>query len=239
MNIREKFFERINQDFEVLSKIVIQQINQTARLLDDNSDPELYTEIDNTERIIDSLDVKLRNEVINVIVLYSPRATDLRKIMSYYDMTAYLERIGDLLMNIRRFMQQIDLKGAVFSHFHADLSKLLSSAENMTQNAIFAFTCQDNKLAKDTIDLDDMVDTLHHDIIRRLRGYGNQTLKEQHLTDILCLSGISYNIERIGDNATNIAEAAIYLMEGKNIKHRENEGKDILMAGSEGEMRDQ
>ena len=105
MNIREKFFERINQDFEVLSKIVIQQINQTARLLDDNSDPELYTEIDNTERIIDSLDVKLRNEVINVIVLYSPRATDLRKIMSYYDMTAYLERIGDLLMNIRRFTQ--------------------------------------------------------------------------------------------------------------------------------------
>ena len=36
------------------------------------------------------------------------------------------------------------------------------------------------------------------------------------------LSGMSYNIERIGDNATNIAEAAIYLMEGKNAKHIHN-----------------
>ena len=46
-----------------------------------------------------------------------------------------------------------------------------------------------------------------------------KTINEQDMLDALSISGMSYNIERIGDNATNIAEAAIYLMEGKNAKH--------------------
>ena len=49
-----------------------------------------------------------------------------------------------------------------------------------------------------------------------------RTVKDQDLLDALSLSNMSYNIERIGDNATNIAEAAIYLMEGKNAKHIHN-----------------
>lgn len=234
MNIREKFFERITRDFEVMAKTVILQAGQTRRLLDDNTCPDFYDDIQHTERIIDSLDVKMRNEVVHVIVLYSPKASDLRKLMSYYDMTAYLERIGDLLVNIAGFLHQIDLQGAIFPGFRDELSKLLATAENMTQNAIFAFTCEDNKLARETIELDDTVDTLHREIGRRLRDYGGRQLEEQQLTDILCLNSISYNIERIGDNATNIAEAAIYRIEGKNIRHRDLPGRDTLLAGSEG-----
>lgn len=232
--VREKFLKRITQDFEVLAQTVLRQMEQTTRLLEDNSEADLCSEIDHTERIIDSLDVKMRNEVINVIVLYSPRATDLRKIMAYYDMTAYLERIGDLLVNITGFIRQTDLQGTLYNAFNKDLSKLFITAKNMVQNAIFAFTCEDNKLAKDTIELDDEVDRLHHEINRRLRSCGDKNLREQQLTDILCLSSISYNIERIGDNATNIAEAAIYLIEGKNIKHRNSPDTPTLLAGSEG-----
>ena len=67
--LREKFFLRISQDFEVMSKMVIQQIHQTQRLLETNTLPEIYTEIHNNERIIDSLDVKMRDEVINTLSL--------------------------------------------------------------------------------------------------------------------------------------------------------------------------
>lgn len=233
--LREKFFLRINQDFEVMSKIVIQQIHLTQRLMETNTLPEIYTEINNNERIIDSLEVKMRNEVIHTIVLYSPRAGDLRKIMAYYDMTAYLERIGDLLINISLFMKQVNTRGTIFPSYKNHISKLWATAENMVQNAIFAFTCEDNNLAKETIRLDDTVDTLHHELTKKLRTqHADKTLKEQQLTDILSLNSISYNIERIGDNATNIAEAAIYLMEGINIKHQGKEKTDTLLAGSEG-----
>ena len=99
--LKEKVFSRITEDFQVLAKIVIRQLNLTKQLMDDNHKEEIYTEINNNERIIDSIEVKIRNEVINMIVLYSPRATNLRMIISYYDMTAYLERIGDLILNVK------------------------------------------------------------------------------------------------------------------------------------------
>ena len=86
----------------------------------------IYTEINNNERIIDSIEVKIRNEVINMIVLYSPRATNLRMIISYYDMTAYLERIGDLILNVSHFMKKIAVDDCLFTTYKKDLLKMLS-----------------------------------------------------------------------------------------------------------------
>ena len=54
------------------------------------------------------------------------------------------------------------------------------------------------------------------------------------MNDTLCINSISYNIERIGDNAINIAEAAIYLIEGKNIKHWNKPEAGTLQADREG-----
>lgn len=235
--LREKFFNRITADFQVMSTIVLKQLILTREIQEDNRQESIYEEFENNERILDSLEVKMRNEVINTIVLYSPRAGDLRKIMAYYDMTNYMERIGDLLMNVCGFLKKIDLEGPIFAHFRNDLSKLLETAENMTQNAIFAFSCEDNELAQTTIQLDDDVDNLHRKITGELKDYNiGKTLDEQSVTDILGINSISYNIERIGDNATNIAEAAIYLVEGKNVKHGGID-PDILQAGSEGEQK--
>lgn len=218
--LKEKVFSRITDDFQVLATVAIRQHNHIREMLEDNQNEQLYAEINNNERIIDSLEVKIRNEVINTIVLYSPRATNLRMIISYYDMTAYLERIGDLILNIANFLQKTEIHGQLFSAFKDNLVKMLTLTENMTQNAIFAFTCEDIQLAKETIELDDEVDTLHHSIGFELQqNCAGKAMSQQEMADALAINSMSYNIERIGDNATNIAEAAIYLIEGKNIKH--------------------
>lgn len=233
--LKEKVFSRITDDFQVLTTIVIRQHSHIKQLIDNNENKEIYAEINNNERIIDSLEVKIRNEVINTIVLYSPRATNLRMIISYYDMTAYLERIGDLILNISHFLQRTDVQGTLFTSYKADLVKMLHLTENMTQNAIFAFTYEDIQLAKDTIELDDQVDLLHHGIRNKLENNNaGKTLSKQKMADALSINSMSYNIERIGDNATNIAEAAIYLIEGRNIKHWDKPQENILQAGSEG-----
>ena len=95
--LKEKVFSRITEDFQVLAKIVIRQLNLTKQLMDDNHKEEIYTEINNNERIIDSIEVKIRNEVINMIVLYSPRATNLRMIISLlrYDRLSRTDRRSD------------------------------------------------------------------------------------------------------------------------------------------------
>ncbi len=234
--LQEKMLSRITADFQVLAKIIFRQQENIKQLLENNNDDALYTEINNDEHIIDSLEVKIRNEVINTIVLYNPRATNLRMIISYYDMTAYLERIGDLMLNIAQFIQTSDLKSEIWQIYKAKFLKMFALTGNMTQNAIFAFTCTDIQLARETIEMDNQVDQQHHDICNQLHSqFSGRVLTAQNMTDILSVNGISYNMERIGDNATNIAEAAIYLIEGKNIKHWDNPNKDeILQAGSEG-----
>ena len=221
--IREKYLEKIKEDFEVLSTIVLQQMELVITVTHDNKDGELYTKIEHNEVIIDGLEVKIRDEVINSIVLYCPRASDCRKIMSYHDMTAYLERIGDLLLNIADFLREVELQGSLYASFHPTILLQLETVKKMTQNAIFAFTCEDENLAKEIIRTDDLVDNNHKEIIHGIPfHFVGKTIKNQDMLDALSLSGMSYSIERIGDNATNIAEAAIYLMEGKNAKHIHN-----------------
>lgn len=218
--LKEKVFGQIKTDFQVTAKVVIYQIERTRQLLEEERQDDIFTEIEHNERIIDSLDVKIRNEVINTIVLYSPRATNLRMIISYYDMTAYLERIGDLILNISDFLRRIEKQGLIYKEYQSKLSKMLEHTANMTQNAIFAFTCEDIQLAKETIEADDRADRLLREISESLPEFcTNRCLTPQEITDALCINSMAYNIERIGDNATNIAEAAIFLIEGKNIKH--------------------
>lgn len=225
--LKEKVFGRITADFQVTATVIFRQLARIRQLFEDNRQEEVYAEICHNERIIDSMEVKIRDEVISSIVLYSPRATNLRMIISWYDMAAYLERIGDLLLNLSGFRKKMDFQGALFGEYRDRLLKMLRLTEKMTQNAIFAFTCEDIRPAQETLDTDDEVDRLFHEISAELPSRcSGRPLSPQELTDALCISSMAYNIERIGDNATNIAEAAIYLIEGRNIRHSSCQPED-------------
>lgn len=233
--LKEKVFNRITDDFHVLTQLVNRQLHLIDQLLQLGGKEETFAEINHNERLIDSMEVKIRDEIINTIVLYTPKATNLRMIIAYYDMTAYLERIGDLLLNISHFLKKTNLQGTFFREYQNLLAKMRHLAENMAQNAIFAFTYEDIRLAQETIELDDRMDALHHQVGNLLPQHcTDHPLTVEDMTDALSINSISYNLERVGDNATNIAEAAIYLIEGKNIKHWEHPQDNLPATGNEG-----
>lgn len=222
--LKEKVFNRITNDFHVLAQEIFQQLELTVRMMEDNKDEQIYNTITSNERIIDSLEVKMRSEVINAIVLYTPRATNLRVIISYYDMTAYMERIGDLILNIANFLRNVDIHGPLFKQYKDELTEMLNVASKMTRNSIQAFADGQPELAREVIEWDDQVDELFHRISRKLPDmHAEKTLSVQELTDILSVNSMAYNIERIGDNATNIAESAIYLIQGQDVKHLDHQ----------------
>jgi phosphate transport system protein len=218
--IKSKYLGQISADFQLLAEIVLKEISVTRRILSRADDQSLYDEIAKNELLVDSLDVKMREEVIHAIFLFNPKAIDLRKIIAYHDMTIYLERIGDLLLNISNFIRKIRPTSPLFDEFTKKIAQMLEYVEEMVRNAVFAFTCEDNSMAYLTISTDDKVDGLFHEITNGLyQSFQEKTLSSQDLLNIISINSISYNVERIGDNATNIAEAAIYLMEGKDIRH--------------------
>ncbi len=222
--IKEKYLGKLSEDFHLLSEIVLEQLSLTRSILEGQPDEARTQEIEKNELLIDGLDVKMRDEVINAILLFSPRAADLRKIMSYHNMTIYLERIGDQILNVSHFMQKMQLDSEDFRIFKTLLSKMLKRSEKMVRNAVFAFSGEDNQMAYNTIAIDDKVDGLLHEINDLIHlSFKEKPLSSQDIINITSINSVAYNIERIGDNATNIAEAAIYLVEGKDIRHGNKE----------------
>ena len=224
---REKIFGKITEDLLVMSKVVFKQIRLIKDQLEGKDISSRTDDFMQNESILDSLEVKVRKNIINAIVLYGPRATDLRKIMSCYDMTSSLERIGDLVLNVHGYLNKVDFEGEIFKALGELLNQLLETSETMTKNAIYAFSYEDILLTKATIELDDMADETHATICQRLVSISSTgQMSQQQSIDVLSISSISYNLERIADNATNIAESAVYLIEGKNIKHSKNSYAD-------------
>jgi phosphate transport system protein len=75
-------------------------------------------------------------------------------------------------------------------------------------------------MAYDTILMDDKVDKLERKIEKKLaEDFSNKVLDKQTLVNIMNLNSISYFLERIGDKAVDIAESAVFLIEGKDIRH--------------------
>ena len=211
----------IRENFNVLSKIISQQAQLVYTLFNREASYEVKeAEMETNETVVDSLEVKIRTEVINGIVLYTPRAAESRRMFAYIDATGFLERIADLLLNIGMVNPQISYDTELADQIAPRLSRQLMLVIKMVEDAIVAFTVGDTALARDVIVRDLDIDAEHRSIcddIPLLIEGGDKG--PTAIRTALIFNTISYNIERIGDNATNIAESAIYHAEGKNARH--------------------
>lgn len=219
-NIKLRQLKLILNDFELLSKTAITQFQIAAKLLQDNSVESLYEEAEANEVIMDRLEIKIREEVVFSIFQFSPKASDLRQIIAYQDATHNLERIGDVLLNVIHFAKKTNLSLPHFEEIKKKIDKMLKYAGEMLNNAVFSFSNEDSHIAYQVIEEDDKVDELFHNINDILReNFINRSLSQAEMNNIININAIAHNLERIGDSATNMAEATIYLTEGKDIRH--------------------
>lgn len=219
-NIKLKQLELLLNDFELLSKTALIQMQIATKLLEDSSIESLYEEAESNEIIMDRLEIKVREEVVFTIFQFNPVAADLRKIITYQDVTTNLERVGDMLLNIIHFLRETDLSAHHFENIKKLITKMVKSTGEMLRNAIFSFSNEDAHTAYQVIEDDDKIDDLFRQISLSLQEtFLNKTFSKPEIQSIIQINAISHNLERIGDSATNIAEAAIYLTEGKDIRH--------------------
>jgi phosphate transport system protein len=219
-NIKLRQLELLLNDFELLSKTALIQMQIATKLLEDNSIESLYEEAESNEIIMDRLEIKVREEVVFTIFQFNPIAADLRKIITYQDITTNLERVGDMLLNIIHFLRKTDLSVHHFEGVKRLIAKMVEYAGEMLRNAVFSFSNKDAHTAYQVIQEDDKVDDLFHQISLSLQEtLSGKALSKSEVQSIIHINAISHNLERIGDSATNIAEATIYLTEGKDIRH--------------------
>lgn len=220
LGIKDKYLDQLHSDFQLLSEIVLTQMIKAEELVYDNHNKDLVDILKRNEKLINSLDITIKEKVINAIMLFTPRASDLRRLMAYHDMTISMERVGDLIENISLALKEIDFSIQGFEIYKKLLGKMFTQTDKMLRKAVFAFSGVSHEMAYDTILMDDKVDKLERKIERKLaEDFNNQILDTQSLVNMMNLNSISYYLERIGDKAVDIAESAVYLIEGKDIRH--------------------
>lgn len=160
-------------------------------------------EVDQKERDIESLCLKL-------LLQQQPVAKDLRLISAALKMITDMERIGDQAADISGIV--IYLAGKPYIKPLEHLPQMAEASIRMVSGSIDAFINKDLTLARDIIDMDDVID----DLFDTIKGELIELI--QHDPDngeqAIDLLMIAKYFERIGDHAQNIAEWAEYSITG-------------------------
>ncbi len=147
-----------------------------------------------------------------------PMSSDLRLLTLAIKMVTDLERIGDLAVNICE--RTIDLFGQTPLGPYRDIPKMGELVQEMVRRAIDSVVHWDAKEARDVIAIDAEVDTLYTRVFRHILELMRQN--PDAIEQGIQVQAVAKYLERMGDHATNLAEQAIYLIEGKDIRHEGN-----------------
>lgn len=180
---------------------------------------------------VDSMELEIEALAIELLALQQPMARDLRFIVSAIKVASDLERVGDHAVNIAQCALRLISQHAAISP-DPELEDMARRARSMLSDALDAFIRADGALGREVTRRDDQVDALHNSVFRILLTHMMGDART--ITPGLELLLVSRNLERVADLATNIGEDAVYLAEGKQIKHRAEVGDGTQRAVSNG-----
>ncbi|HEY1588063.1 MAG TPA: phosphate signaling complex protein PhoU, partial [Polyangia bacterium] len=146
-----------------------------------------------------------------------PMARDLRFIVSAIRISSDLERVGDHAVNIAQSAQRLSALSTVITP-DPEIADMARRARQMLRDSITALVRADGALGREVCRADDEVDAMHNSMFRILVTHMMEDART--ITPSLELFLVSRNLERVADLATNIGEDAVFLAEGKQIKHR-------------------
>ena len=179
------------------------------------------------DRDLDRLEVEAENLAISLLALQQPMARDLRFLIGAIKVSSDVERVGDHAVNIAQSAVRLVESHAVLPPVPS-LTEMARRSRAMLSDALDAFIRSDGALGRAVGKADGEVDALHNGVFRVLLTYMMGDART--IAPSLELLLVSRNLERVADLATNIGEDAVYLAEGKQIRHRFDE------LGADGEL---
>lgn len=190
-------------------------IDQGMQALVDH-DVDLAKLVIEADREVDALECDIDDWCIRILALRQPTATDLRFLAVSLKLVVDLERIGDLAVNIGE--RVIELAAHPRLKPYIDLPNMGKVAGEMVAQSMTALLSRDVSQAREVFGRDNVVDALYAQILRELLTFMIEDPRNIYRATRL-LSLAKY-LERIGDHATNIAEQAIFLVEGRDVRHQ-------------------
>ena len=173
-------------------------------------DVKLAERVRTRDTLIDNLTEEIKVSCAKLLALRAPTAIDLRIVLSVMAIGGNLERIGDYAKNIAKRASVISENPPV-SVVHP-LRTITDFVVHMISDSLDSYIQRSQSIAESVLIRDQRVDEMYTALFRNMLIEMQE--KQHEMTVGMHLQFIAKNIERAGDQATNIAEQTIYLVTG-------------------------
>lgn len=186
-------------------------------------DDELAQRVVAGDARIDELDQEVQTFAVRLLALRQPMAGDLRQIVGALNISGEIERIGDYSANLAK-------RALVLNHLPigtsvAGVVRLAELVRSLLKDVLDAYLERDIEKAIRVWSRDEEVDELYNGVFQQL--IDQMTEDSGTITASTHLLFIAKNIERMGDHATNIAEALHFQIVGTQPKGERPKGNTV------------
>jgi phosphate transport system protein len=171
------------------------------------------------EETVNRLEVEVDQELSTIIARRQPTARDLRLLVSVSRSIANLERVGDEAARIARTVQRMVSSGVPL-RMRLPVTELAREAEmavSQLRASLDAFARLDVDKAVQVLRHDSEIDAEFEGLMRKLITFMMEDPRT--ISASIDLVFVAKAIERVGDHAKNLAEAVIYTVKGKDVRH--------------------
>jgi phosphate transport system protein len=228
-------FRHFHEQLDTLKDRLMTMSERSEGLVDLAVDALLKADKDRADAVIagdrelDVLEVEIEQLAVSLLALQQPMARDLRFIISAIKISSDLERVGDHAVNIAQCaLRLVAMRSTITPE--PEIEDMARRSRQMLSDALDAFIRADGLLGREVCKSDDQVDALMNSLFRILLTHMMADARTINPSLELLLEG--RNLERVADLATNIGEDAVFLAEGKQIKHRYEEYERARLAGA-------
>ncbi len=177
---------------------------------------ELADEVIRSDEFMDHLEVEIEEECLKILALHQPVAIDLRYVIAVLKINNDLERIGDLGVNIAERAAYLSTHPQI--DLPLDFRGMAEKTKRMLKMSLDSMVTLDPHLARQVRASDNEVDAINSHMFTLIQQYIRK--HPDRIAESLHLLSASRHLERIADQATNIAEDVIYMVEGEIVRHQ-------------------
>ena len=210
----------LKEEAQAMWELVALQLDKTSRSLV-HFDRDLAREVVMNEKRVNAYELKIDRDCENIFALFTPVAVDLRFVLAILKINNNLERTGDIAEGIAKFIVATEKAFDMELLERTRVVKMFEEAHGMISDVLSAFRNEDSAQARSIFRKDEILDDINisaiHVVASYIRSHPDNT--EQALN---ILSTIR-KLERVGDQAKNMAEEIIFHMEAKVLKHKKKE----------------
>ncbi|MBS1689946.1 MAG: phosphate signaling complex protein PhoU [Bacteroidetes bacterium] len=185
-----------------------------------NFDKDLAREVVMKEKRVNAYELKIDRDCENIFALYCPVAVDLRFLLAVLKINNNLERIGDIAEGIAKYVIETPVNFENKLLETTQVLRMYQEGVNILMDTRIAFEKEDTQLARSIFKRDEVLDQINREANANIAALIKEDMKV--INEALYILSIIRKLERVGDQAKNIAEEIIFFVEAKVLKHQES-----------------